>query len=179
MISLPFLGRCSEIVSCRTGEILDCRWLQKEVLCLLENYCTADSHLCNKLKGIVGSGGIKKLKSAFRIESGTVNVNGKDLKEILLRHLIFQTFKFSTFWLFQTMFCFLSKNIWLRIHSKKLGKIFPLLFGLKMNKCKVQRSRRKMWSRFLGKSCLTPKLLLEGRCPRNPGAATAITTSRH
>ena len=121
----------------------------------------------------------QKIKSAFRIESGTVNVNGKDLKEILLRHLIFQTFKFSTFWLFQTMFCFLSKNIWLRIHSKKLGKIFPLLFGLKMNKCKVQRSRRKMWSRFLGKSCLTPKLLLEGRCPRNPGPATAITTSRH
>ena len=26
---------------------------------------------------------------------------------------------------------------------------------------------------------LTPKSLLEGRCPRNPGAATAITTPRH
>ena len=51
--------------------------------------------------------------------------------------------------------------------------------GLELGQFNPESSALTMTSSCLFYMPLTPKSLMEGRCPRSPGAATAITTPRH
>lgn len=57
VVFFSLTGWCSQIVSCRAGEVFDSRWLQKEVICVFENYSKTDSHISHKFQSAVGSRG--------------------------------------------------------------------------------------------------------------------------
>ena len=57
VVFFSLTGWCSQIVSCRAGEVFDSRWLQKEVICVFENYSKTDSHISHKFQSALGSRG--------------------------------------------------------------------------------------------------------------------------